>query len=52
LSTRFPPSGRGRTIPGHFYDLEEEACVVVSLLPESEVFAEGLERLGVLVGEG
>jgi aspartate/methionine/tyrosine aminotransferase len=37
--------------PGHFYDFEEEGCLVVSLLPETEAFAEGVRRLAALVGE-
>jgi aspartate/methionine/tyrosine aminotransferase len=31
--------------PGHFYDFEDESHLVVSLLPEPSVFAEGARRL-------
>ena len=31
--------------PGYFYDFEEEAYLVVSLLTSSRVFGEGVERL-------
>jgi hypothetical protein len=31
--------------PGYFFDLPHEAFVVVSLLPESDAFAEGFERM-------
>lgn len=31
--------------PGHFYDFAEDGYLVVSLLPPSEVFSEGIERL-------
>jgi hypothetical protein len=31
--------------PGHFYDIEGEAYLVVSLIPEPHVFRAGLERL-------
>ena len=35
--------------PGYFFDFENEAFLVVSLLTPSEVFREGIERLrGVL----
>lgn len=34
--------------PGHFYDFAEEAYLVLSLLPEPEVFATGIERLCAL----
>jgi aspartate/methionine/tyrosine aminotransferase len=34
--------------PGHFYDFEEEAYLVVSLLPEPDVFAEGVRTLASL----
>jgi hypothetical protein len=31
--------------PGHFYDVAQEGCVVVSLLPEWPVFDEAVSRL-------
>lgn len=31
--------------PGYFYDFEEEAFVVLSLLPPEELFREGVERI-------
>jgi hypothetical protein len=31
--------------PGHFYDFAEEAYLVVSLLPETRVFEDGISRL-------
>jgi aspartate/methionine/tyrosine aminotransferase len=34
--------------PGHFYEFAEEAYLIVSLLPEPEVFAAGIERLCAL----
>ncbi len=37
--------------PGHYYDFEEEAYLVVSLLPEQDVFAEGVARLVELSGD-
>ena len=37
--------------PGHFYDLEQEAHVVVSLIVEPEPFAAGLARIEALAGE-
>ena len=33
------------TQPGYFYDLDQEACLVVSLLVEPETFQEGIRRL-------
>jgi aspartate/methionine/tyrosine aminotransferase len=35
--------------PGFFFDFETEAFLVLSLLPEPAVFAEGMTRLGCLV---
>ena len=32
--------------PGHFYDLEGEACLVLSLIPQPDVFRTAIERLG------
>ena len=31
--------------PGHLFDIETRSCVVVSLLPESVLFAEGVRRI-------
>lgn len=36
--------------PGHFYDFEQEAFLVLSLLPEPEVFARGVALLCAHVG--
>jgi len=33
------------TQPGYFYDLDEEACLVVSLLVEPQAFQEGIRRI-------
>lgn len=38
--------------PGHFYDLEGEAFLVSSLIPEPAAFAEGLARIEDLVAAG
>ena len=35
--------------PGHFYDIAEEGCVVVSLLPEPDTFDQALMRLKILL---
>jgi len=35
--------------PGHFYDFDDEAYLVVSLLPPADVFAEGIARIAALV---
>lgn len=37
--------------PGHFYDFEEQGCLVVSLIVEPAVFRAGLEDLAALVTE-
>ena len=37
--------------PGHFFDFEEEAHVVLSLLTPGEAFAEGARRIVARVGE-
>jgi hypothetical protein len=37
--------------PGHFYDFADEAYVVVSLIVEPRVFAEGLARMESLIAE-
>ncbi len=31
--------------PGHFFEIDRETCVVLSLLPDKSVFEEGLRRL-------
>ncbi len=31
--------------PGHFFEMEHETCIVVSLLPQESVFTDGLHRL-------
>ena len=36
--------------PGYFYDFESEAFLVVSLLTEPGVFAEGIRRVRAMVG--
>jgi alanine-synthesizing transaminase len=33
------------THPGHLFDIETRSCVVVSLLPEFDLFAEGIRRI-------
>jgi alanine-synthesizing transaminase len=33
------------THPGHLFDIETKSCVVVSLLPEFDLFAEGIRRI-------
>jgi len=33
------------THPGHLFDIEAKSCVVVSLLPEHDLFAEGIRRI-------
>jgi alanine-synthesizing transaminase len=33
--------------PGHFYDVAEDGCVVVSLLPEPDTFDQALKRLKI-----
>jgi hypothetical protein len=38
--------------PGHFYDFEGEAFLVVSLITAVDDFGEGLARIEVLAGEG
>jgi len=38
--------------PGHFYDFEDEHHLVVSLLPEPVVFAEGARRLAEMLRGG
>jgi len=38
--------------PGHFYDVAEDACVVVSLLPEPPVFDEAVARMQRIATEG
>src|SRR6185503_8413041 len=38
--------------PGQFYDFEDEAFLVVSLIVEPEVFAAGLREVTTLAGEG
>jgi aspartate/methionine/tyrosine aminotransferase len=38
--------------PGHFYDFEEEAHLVVSLIVEPAIFDEGLARIEAFVAEG
>ncbi len=35
--------------PGHFFEMDENTCVVVSLLPEALVFREGIRRLVQMV---
>ncbi|MGH9439463.1 MAG: pyridoxal phosphate-dependent aminotransferase [Terriglobia bacterium] len=35
--------------PGHFYDFEQESCLVVSLLPSAEMFQEGIRRIAARV---
>jgi aspartate/methionine/tyrosine aminotransferase len=35
--------------PGHFYDVAEDGCVVVSLLPQPDTFAQALGRLKILL---
>jgi hypothetical protein len=34
--------------PGYFYDFDEDGVVVVSLLPDPGVFAQGVSRLSDL----
>jgi aspartate/methionine/tyrosine aminotransferase len=36
--------------PGYFFDFDEEAVIVLSLLPEPEVFREGLARIARHLG--
>ncbi len=36
--------------PGYFYEFSKEGCVVISLLPETETFRSGIERLLGLFG--
>ena len=31
--------------PGHFFEIEQDACIVVSLLPEESTFSNGIDRL-------
>ena len=31
--------------PGHFFDMEQESCIVISLLPDSRIFKETILRL-------
>jgi alanine-synthesizing transaminase len=31
--------------PGYFFDFEEDHCIVLSLLPEEQIFKEGISRL-------
>lgn len=38
------------THPGHLFEFEHESCIVVSLLPEPEVFARGIRGIVDLVG--
>ena len=38
--------------PGYFFDFAEEAFLVLSLLPDPDVFREGSSRLAALVAEG
>jgi aspartate/methionine/tyrosine aminotransferase len=33
------------THPGHLFDFDLKSCVVVSLLPELNVFSEGIRRI-------
>ena len=37
--------------PGHFYSFDEEPRLVVSLIVEPRVFAEGLARMESLIAE-
>jgi aspartate/methionine/tyrosine aminotransferase len=36
--------------PGHFYDLEQDGAIVVSLIPEPEPFTKGLRRISEVLG--
>ena len=38
-------NSRVLTHPGHLFDIEIKSCVVVSLLPEFDLFAEGIRRI-------
>lgn len=38
--------------PGHFFEIEQDSCIVVSLLPEEGEFSEGLSRLHQCVQAG
>jgi aspartate/methionine/tyrosine aminotransferase len=35
--------------PGHFFDMEQKSCIVLSLLPSSELFASSLSRIRMLI---
>jgi aspartate/methionine/tyrosine aminotransferase len=35
--------------PGHFYDIKQKSCVVISLLPTSELFTDALSQIRLFV---
>jgi hypothetical protein len=37
--------------PGHFFDMEQKSCIVISLLPISELFEDGTLQLRRFIGE-
>lgn len=37
--------------PGHFFDMEQKSCIVLSLLPSLEFFAEALTRIRLFIGQ-
>ena len=39
------------THPGHLFDIDMKACIVLSLLPEQRVFSEGVTKILTLLGQ-
>jgi aspartate/methionine/tyrosine aminotransferase len=35
--------------PGHFFDMEQKSCIVISLLPPSELFTDALSQIRLFV---